>query len=136
MSYRLTGEGYVIRIADGAKVPITTSSEYPNTNSDYLAYLAWLEAGNTPTPAPKPDPVVPQAVTMRQARLALLGAGLLSSVEGAIDALAEPTKTAARIEWEYSQEVHRNKQLVLVLAPLLGLTEQQLDNLFIAAAEL
>lgn len=53
MSYRLTGEGYVIR-GDGAKVPIATSAEYPNTNPDYLAYLAWLEAGNTPTPAAPP----------------------------------------------------------------------------------
>lgn len=54
MSYQLTREGYVIRTADGAKVPITTSAEYPNTNPDYLAYLAWLEAGNTPLPAAAP----------------------------------------------------------------------------------
>jgi hypothetical protein len=54
MSYRLTGEGYVIRVADGAKVPITTSVEFPNTNPDYLAYLAWLDAGNTPLPAAAP----------------------------------------------------------------------------------
>lgn len=46
MSYQLTREGYVIRLSDGAKVPITTSAEHPNTNPDYLAYLAWLEAGN------------------------------------------------------------------------------------------
>ena len=48
-----------------------------------------------------PAPRVPAAVTMRQARLALLGANLLSSVDTAIDALPEPTKSAARIEWEY-----------------------------------
>lgn len=54
MSYQLTREGYVIRLADGAKVPITTSAEYPNTNTDYLSYLAWLEDGNTPEPAAPP----------------------------------------------------------------------------------
>lgn len=54
MSYQLTREGYVIRIADGAKVPTTTSAEYPNTNPDYLAYLAWIEAGNAPTTAAPP----------------------------------------------------------------------------------
>lgn len=54
MSYRLTREGYVIRISDGAKVPITTGVEFPNTNPDYLAYLAWLEAGNTPSPVAPP----------------------------------------------------------------------------------
>ena len=26
-------------------------------NTDYQAYLAWLEAGNTPEPAPEPQPV-------------------------------------------------------------------------------
>ena len=26
-------------------------------NTDYQAYLAWLEAGNTPEPAPEPEPV-------------------------------------------------------------------------------
>lgn len=54
MSYQLTREGYVIRLSDGAKVPITTSAQHPNTNPDYLAYLAWLEAGNTPEPVPPP----------------------------------------------------------------------------------
>ena len=26
-------------------------------NTDFAAYLAWLEAGNTPEPAPEPEPV-------------------------------------------------------------------------------
>lgn len=55
MSYQLTGEGYVIR-GDGAKVPITNSPDNPNTNPDYLAYLAWCAQGNTPDPAP-PTPI-------------------------------------------------------------------------------
>lgn len=54
MSYQLTGEGYVIRLSDDAKVPTTTSPDSPNTNADYLAYLAWLEAGNTPSPVATP----------------------------------------------------------------------------------
>lgn len=83
-----------------------------------------------------PVEYIPQTVTMRQARLALMGAGMLSSVSQAIDALPSPQKEAASIEWEYSQEVHRNRPLVQMLAPALGLTSEQLDQLFITAATL
>lgn len=81
-------------------------------------------------------PVVPDRVTMRQARLALLGAGLLANVDTAINALPEPTKSAARIEWEYSGEVHRDRPFVQTLGGALGLSSAQLDALFVAAAAL
>jgi hypothetical protein len=78
--------------------------------------------------------VIPATVTMRQARLALLQAGKLVDVNAAIASMAGATGEAARIEWEYSQEVHRDKALVKSLAPVLGMTDAQLDSLFIAAA--
>ena len=92
-------------------------------------------AGPLPAPAVAPVPV-PQSVTMRQARLALLGAGLLDDVEAAINSLPSPQKEAARIEWEYSQEVQRHNGFVSILAPSLGMTDAQTDALFIAAAGL
>ncbi len=73
-------------------------------------------------------------VTMRQARLALLGAGLLDAVNAAVAAMPGAGGAAARIEWEYSSEVHRHKALVSALGPALGLTEAQLDQLFVTAA--
>jgi hypothetical protein len=86
-------------------------------------------------PEPLP-PVIPSIVSMRQARLALLYAGLLSQVTLAIEELPSPVKEAAQIEWEYSQEVHRDKTFVQTLAATLGLTNEQLDNLFITASQL
>lgn len=81
-------------------------------------------------------PTIPSRVTMRQARLALLGAGLLDDVLAAIEAMPSPQKEEAQIEWEYSQEVQRDKALVLALAPALGLDDAALDQLFIQAATL
>lgn len=98
------------------------------TDGTWTAY----EPGDT-LPADPAVPYVPAEVTMRQARLALLQAGKLADVDAAINALSEPQKSAARIEWEYSGTVRRRQPLVLALAPALGLTEAQLDALFVAA---
>ena len=73
---------------------------------------------------------------MRQARLALLGAGKLAAVDAAINGMPEPNKSAARIEWEYSNEVQRHNGFVSALGPALGMTSAQIDQLFIAAAKL
>jgi hypothetical protein len=81
-------------------------------------------------------PTVPQQVTMRQARLALHSAGLLAGVDLAIAGMTEPAKTAAAIEWEYAQTVDRASGLVPAMATALGMTEAQIDDLFIAAAAL
>ena len=79
---------------------------------------------------------VPAEITMRQARLALLGAGKLAAVDTAIDAMVEPAKSAAKIEWEYSNTVQRHNGFVAALGPALGLTDAQIDALFLAAQAL
>lgn len=79
---------------------------------------------------------IPLAVSMRQARLALLGAGLLSQVNSALAAMGGVEGDAARIEWEYATEVSRTSPLVANLTAALGLTNSQLDELFTAASTL
>lgn len=79
---------------------------------------------------------IPSKVTMRQARLALHSAGLLANVEAAINALPEPPRLAARIEWDFSSEVHRDKPFVAMIGAALDLTNAELDELFIEAATL
>lgn len=76
------------------------------------------------------------SVTMRQARLALLGAGLLDDVDAAINAMPEPQRTVARINWDYSSTVERDSEVLVALAASLGLAESDLDNLFTTAASL
>ena len=99
--------------------------------AQHEALIAEIEATYVP-PEPVP-PYVPASVTMRQARLALLGAGLLDDVEAAIAALPSPQKEAARIEWEYASEVQRSSGLVPMMGAALGLDDAALDALFIEA---
>jgi hypothetical protein len=47
-AYQLTGKGSVLRVADGAYIPIAPG------NADYAAYQQWLAAGNTADPVPVP----------------------------------------------------------------------------------
>lgn len=83
-----------------------------------------------------PPSKVPKIVTMRQARLALLHANLLQDATSAINAMPGVEGDAARIEWEYAQEVHRDSALVASLAKALKLSDGQLDELFTEAATL
>ena len=89
-------------------------------------------------PEPEPEPVAPpDSVTMRQARLVLLGAGLLDAVNAAIEAIPDTMqRRAAEIEWEYAQTVDRASPFTQQLASSLGLTSEQLDGLFTQAAAL
>jgi len=88
-----------------------------------------------PEYVPVVDPV-PEVVTMRQARLALLGAGMLAQVNTAVANMVGAEGDAARIEWEFSSTVERHRPLVLSLIAALGLTDAQLDELFRQAAAL
>lgn len=85
---------------------------------------------------PESEPsIVPMSISMRQGRLALLAAGLLDIVEDGIASIPDPLqRRAAQIEWEYATEIQRKSQLIFSLGPALGLTEAQIDDVFIAAS--
>lgn len=80
--------------------------------------------------------VVPEAVSMRQARLALLGAGKLKTINNAIAGLPGVQGEAARVEWEFASEVRRDSPLISQMAQALGLSNEQIDSLFVSAADL
>ena len=87
-------------------------------------------------PGEVPSDPVPVVVTMRQTRLALLGAGLLAQVNTAVANMPSAEGDAARIEWEYAQEVRRDSPLVAALSVAFGWTAAQLDDLFTEGAKL
>ena len=114
------------RIDDGAVIPNDLN------NPDYVEYLDWIASGNEPLQVI--IDITVSVVTMRQARLALLQAGLLPTIEAAIDSMESPAKEAARIEWEYAQELRIDHPLVVSLTAAIGMTGEQLSDLFTAAA--
>lgn len=83
-----------------------------------------------------PAPVAPAApvVSRRQALRALDAAGLTAAVENAINALPEPQRSRARIDWGNAAEFRRDFPLLAQLAASMGLAAAQVDALFAAAA--
>jgi len=82
-------------------------------------------------------PAVPVSVSMRQAKRALLAAGLLDLADQAIAGISDDNeRRAAQIDWTSATDVRRDWPLVASIAQALGLTDQQIDALFVAASQL
>lgn len=100
-------------------------------------YLAWLAEGNTPEPYAVPPAPVPTSLTMKQARRALLRAGLIDAVVPALAAIPDAIERRdAMIVWEFANSVERTDPMVVMLAAAFELDEAALDALFIAGAAL
>lgn len=104
-------------------------TRYHTTADGNIPFTAEEEAARDAEEAAAQIPKVPESVTMRQARLALLAAGVLATVDAAVASAGD----AAKIEWEYATEVKRDWPLVVQMATALGL---DLDALMIAAEKL
>jgi hypothetical protein len=78
-------------------------------------------------------PAVPQEVTALQARRALRAVGLYDTVKAAVDAAPDPD---VRDSWEYAAVWHRDAMWIDLLGAQLGLSQGQIDALFVQAASL
>lgn len=84
---------------------------------------------------PAPTPVIVPTITSRQGKRALVAAGLHQPAVTALNALPEPDKTLALIDWD-APTWQRNDPTLAAMAAALGLTSAQLDALFAQAATL
>lgn len=94
----------------------------------------WINGALSQKPPVVIPPVVPESVSRFQARMALRNAELFDAVE---TMMADPATPIIAVEaWQTGQEFRRASATVQAMAAALGLTDQQLDGLFIAAAEI
>jgi len=125
MNYQLTKTTDVFR-SDGWVIPADPA------NTFYQEYLAWLAEGNTPDPYVPPPPPIPSTVTRFQARVALVQAGYFDTVNTYIATL--PQTDVKRLAWEDAAEWERASPTLNFLANMLGLSDTDVDDLFILAS--
>lgn len=80
-----------------------------------------------------PPPPIPSSVTRFQALATLAAGGYLDTVHTYIDAL--PRSNIQRLAFENAGDWERASPTVNALATMLGLSDAQVDELFVAAAQ-
>lgn len=143
-----TADGWSCRECLGSATPnpdtvkAAALSEYPDDPTipaHVEAYFAAQEKGEELTDAEiKQRLAWSIPVTPRQFKLALLGIDVYpDDVEAAIATIEDPRlRTAAQIEWREALSFRRDHPLLAQIAPLLGATDEMLDELFLAAQEI
>jgi hypothetical protein len=80
-----------------------------------------------------PPPPIPSSVTRFQALATLAAGGYLDTVHTYIDTL--PRSNITRLAFENATDWERTNPTINTLAQMLGLTDAQVDDLFIAASQ-
>lgn len=94
--------------------------------------LSWVFVTPPEPEAPEPVNGVPQSVTRFQALAALHLAGHLPAVQATMT--APETPVLAKMAWDNALSFERTSPTVAAMAAALGMTDEDLDALFTAAA--
>ena len=124
-----TEHGAIDATIDGLRM--TVPNDLGNRHRQMIA--EWEAEGNT-IPAYVPPPVTLPDLAPYQFRAMLTLSGNQADLDAFIAALPEPNKTIAQSKMEYSLTFRRNNDLVMAAQGALGLTEQELDVLWLQAS--
>lgn len=120
--------GETTNLGDGTYFENTNIKEKtdPENGNSYFEFDAELKTWPT-------APSVPEEVYAWRIRLSTQIAGLKPSIDGLLGQLSEPEKTVASEAWNHGVTVRRDSPLVAQLADALGLTPEQVDEIFMQA---
>lgn len=128
-----------VEVPDGTTaIPPYHTFQAPPEMEGFHAVMSggWILVEGPVPPDPQPEIDLNNwrnstACTPFQGRMALVNAGLMAQVEAIIADAATPQET--KIAWEYAIEWRRMSPMIDSLASTIGLTAEQIDDLFQAA---
>lgn len=120
---------YKIKNPNSTDIKPTIDTQFAKWNG-----TVWVDSR---TPEQILKALVPKVVSRRQLKLQLTLNGFnMSLIDYAIGQLGEPERSFALIGWNDAIEFERSNQMLIGLATQLGITDAQLDQLFIDASKL
>lgn len=129
-------------LTENSCLPVTAFKSYDNATEKlvpcdpyvfgYLVFTVEVQPLTAEELAAIAKSKVPAQVSPRQIRQALTAANLRAQVEAAVSAGDQDLKDW----WEFATQFERNHPMVIGMADGLGVTEQQLDDLFLLAGTL
>lgn len=124
------------RETDIAPQSLSETTEPGELRPNWTGY-EWVELPYVaPIPNPEPMPHVPEVITPRQGYIILSRYGLLAPVKAYFAALEGQAGEEAQIELEYAQVWRRDWPTLVNAAYSFGLTDAQIDQMFMEAAAL
>ena len=118
--YKQTESQSVIRLSDGAVIPQDAR------NVDYLTYLDWVAAGNTPEPA-DPLPAEPREMSRRQFFRALHAMGI---TEASVQDIVDQAPVEVQIDYRNFVTAFENDTSLMYVFQQLGRPPQDLTTFF------
>ena len=135
MSYKTSKYGNIIKVESN----VITLIPMDESSSLYQEYLQFLQAGGTVEPSDlftEEEYIeinTPNEVALWKLRFVLAQMGLEQNVLDAMNQLEEPQKTAASYIWNYGNAIDRYSSTVMFIQFVLGLTDTQVNNIYIQA---
>ena len=114
--------------------PVVSETVTPGDERANWTGREWVVVPYTPQVICEKVVEVPKSITSRQGRIVLARAGLLVAVSEYF--LALPVYDERRIEWESAAQWDRDWNTLAIAAKALGLSEKQVDQMFIDGAVL
>jgi hypothetical protein len=112
------------------EVPLCSENFYKR-KWDFLNNF-WVE-GATPEEIEEVNkPIVPDSISQMKLRKQLILSGIaISSIDALIQSLPQPNRDLIYTMWEYAVVFDRHNPELNAMAGMLGVTQQQLDDIFI-----
>jgi hypothetical protein len=136
MPFALISDNVAVQIAD-EQFPVHPSLVWIDAGA---ASVGWIYADGALTAPPAPPALVvavPQSVSMYQAQFVLYNTPSATAGKSLLDlanAAIESAGPLAALAWSKAAQINRDSPMMAQVASALGMTDKQIDDLFVAAA--